>query len=799
MQQLLSALGSIGTSTWEMFLLLAPLFLLGLLIAGLLHIFISARRIQKWMGAGGLKSVATSAAFGVPLPICSCGVVPVAIALRQKGASRPATLSFLITTPESGTDSILVTWALMGPIMAVMRPAISFLTAVIGGIFAIGMLRDPDTPEGEQGADDTLAHHEHHGHDHHDADEDFIGFGGLLLAARIATVREWRRFRDWRLLSTWYKPAIIERVAPAPVKPLPENVPGLSAIGRKVFRYAFIEMADDILFSLVIGILLGGILMVALPADLALYGLGGGVLPYVIMLAAGVPLYMCASASTPIAAALVAKGLSPGAALVFLLTGPATNTATIIMLTQRFGKRFVGIYLGAIVVVSIAGGILFDYLALALGFRVVPTLDATGSGLISFLEWTGALLLLALIVWRFWRGAASAGYFDMLTNLRSLAGKLSGLGDQVRMASFLSPRSRVVKIGAPLLLVLYLATGFFKVPPGAVGYGLLFGRVVWKDLPPGLHYVPPRPFGRTDIWHINFPRRIYVGVLPSAVPWAKPGQTAKPKSSTAAASQPGQWHMPGNWLAQKTAQTEYFSGDEGFVEMVFAIHYIVTDPYTYFYRIASQEHMISHYVQTVAREIIAESEHEPVMMDRRAEVETLLLDDLQGHMDHASGHHTETHGRGGEGTSLGVRIISAKIIDVHPPKEVAAAFRDLASAKKDRETYILKAARFRVETLPRARGNAAVEVKRAKARAESERAKAAGLTQGFIAQAEVVAKNRDILQDLLWFESSERALAGREKFILPSGSPLQGLTLWHERNASGRGPAKRGHQKRDEK
>ncbi len=426
MQQLLSALGSILADTWGMFLLLAPLFLLGLLIAGLLHVFISARRIQKWMGAADLKSVATSAAFGAPLPICSCAVVPVAIALRQKGASRPATLSFLITTPESGADSIFVTWALMGPIMAVMRPVISFLTAIIGGIFAIGMLRDPGAPAGETDDDETPAIH---CRDCHDVDEDVIGLGGLLLAARITALREWRRFRDWRPLSAWYKPAIIEREAPPPVKPLREAVPRLSAIGRKIFRYAFIEMADDILFSLVVGILLGGILMAALPADLGHYGLGGGVLPYAVMLAVGAPLYMCASASTPIAAALVAKGLSPGAALVFLLTGPATNTATIIMLSQRFGKRFVGIYLGAIVAVSIAGGILFDYLAFALGFRVVPTWGATGSGLISFLEWAGALLLLALIIWRFWRGAASAGFFDMLTNLRTLAGKVSGPGD----------------------------------------------------------------------------------------------------------------------------------------------------------------------------------------------------------------------------------------------------------------------------------------------------------------------------------------------------------------------------------
>ena len=143
---------------WSSFLLLAPMLLLGLFLSGLIHVFISRQAILRWLRHDSLASVATSSAIGVPVPLCSCSVVPVVAEMRRKGASRSSCMSFLITAPETGADSILVTNAFFGFVVAVVRPFISFLTAVVAGIFCIGMIRD--------GQDERLIDDDDHGHDH---------------------------------------------------------------------------------------------------------------------------------------------------------------------------------------------------------------------------------------------------------------------------------------------------------------------------------------------------------------------------------------------------------------------------------------------------------------------------------------------------------------------------------------------------------------------------------------------------------------------------------------------------------
>ncbi len=352
---------------WEIFLLLAPLMLIGLLMAGMLHILIPRHIIQRLMGGKGLLSVITSAAFGIPLPICSCGIVPIAIELRRKGASKPSTMSFLITTPESGTDSILITWGLLGPFMAIARPIASFFSALLAGVFAIGLLRDSD--ENGSGKQDETGCHDHcqidKEHDSFDNQEDYVG---------------------------------------------------ISQIFKRIWSYAFKEMADEIVFSLLVGLLLTGLIIVAFPDNLAMYGLEKGIIPMLIMLAASVPLYMCASASTPIAAALIVKGISPGAAMVFLLAGPATNAATIVMLTRQFGGRFVRIYLACIIAGALISGYVFDYLLVLSGIHIVPAMSMDSHSIIGTFQWISALLLIALMVWRFWNGAARTGIKDLSNN-----------------------------------------------------------------------------------------------------------------------------------------------------------------------------------------------------------------------------------------------------------------------------------------------------------------------------------------------------------------------------------------------
>ena len=400
--EFLGILASFFDFLWSSFLLLAPMLLLGLFLSGLIHVFISRQAILRWLRDDSLKSVTTSSAIGVPVPLCSCSVVPVVAEMRRKGASRSACMSFLITAPETGADSILVTNAFFGFVVAIVRPVISFITAVVAGIFCIGLIKD-DRDEAK--ASD---------HDHcHDCDHDH-GSHQALIADRDDCYVSPSQLKV--LLVNWLKG---NATSDPPSGEVPTDDQGLDfkKLVKHVFRYGFIEIADDILFALLVGVALGGVLFLAIPSDLMSNEYARW-LSYPIMVLIGIPLYICASASTPIAAALVAKGVSPGAALIFLMTGPATNTGTIAIIVSQFGTRFASIYVVAVIAVTVILGIAIDVLLLAAGLTISVNLDASHSPAIQLLQWGSALLLIALMVWRFRAGALRTGYEDMLFNLR---------------------------------------------------------------------------------------------------------------------------------------------------------------------------------------------------------------------------------------------------------------------------------------------------------------------------------------------------------------------------------------------
>ena len=409
---------------WTSFLLLGPMLLLGLLLSGLIHVLISREAILKWLRHDSLKSISTAAAIGVPIPLCSCSVVPVVAEMRRKGASRSSCMSFLITAPETGADSILVTHAFFGPVAAVARPVISFITAVVTGIFCIGLIRDDDSADGQRSQHTGRSHDSCH-HDGHTpliaGQEDCYVAPAQILAALRRTLA--RLARPKRI--SWLKPAFY-RKAPTPMPASKEAADSEEAadldfrhIARHVLRYGFVEVADDILFALLVGVALGGLFYLAIPSDLMAHEYARWV-AYPVMVLVGVPLYICASASTPIAAALVAKGFSPGAALIFLMTGPATNTGTIAVIVSQFGARFASIYVGVVVAVTVILGIAIDALLLGMGWSLAVNLDASDSPAIAILQWTGALGLIALIVWRFRAGALASGWHDFLSNLRPM-------------------------------------------------------------------------------------------------------------------------------------------------------------------------------------------------------------------------------------------------------------------------------------------------------------------------------------------------------------------------------------------
>ena len=422
---------------WMSLLLLGPMLLLGLFLSGLIHVLISRAAILKWLRRDSLGSAATAAAIGVPMPLCSCSVVPVVAEMRRKGASRSSCMSFLITAPETGADSVLVTHAFFGFAAAVARPVVSFITAVVAGIFCIGLIREDDREprHGDGAVHDHDDEHEHDVHEHDDhtplipgRDDCYVAPAEIMASLRRApaTVGKSKPV-SWRK-PAFHRGTVVQGDA-ASAPPSKEALPGqrltFKAVAKHVLRYGFVEVADDILFALLVGVALGGLLYLAIPSDLMANEYARW-LAYPVMVLIGVPLYICASASTPIAAALVTKGFSPGAALVFLMTGPATNTGTIAIIVSQFGSRFASIYVSVVIVVTVILGIAIDALLLLAGWSLTVNLDASDSTAIAFLQWSGALGLIALAAWRFRAGAFTSGYQDLLSNLKPVAAPFKG-------------------------------------------------------------------------------------------------------------------------------------------------------------------------------------------------------------------------------------------------------------------------------------------------------------------------------------------------------------------------------------
>ena len=309
---------------------IAPYLFIGLAFAGLLNIFFKKDLIAKHLGKGNFLSVIKAALLGVPLPLCSCGVIPTALYLRKEKASRGATLSFLISTPQTGVDSIIATYGMMGPIFAIFRPLAAFITGIIGGIMANYFFKDEK--------------------------KNAVPKGDNYTSCSIA----------------------------------PPSTNFFSKI-KNMIRYAFVDFLDDISIQLTIGIILAGIISYVIPDNFfANYG-GDGIGGMLIMILIGIPLYVCATGSIPIAMSLIAKGISPGAAFVFLVAGPATNAATITLIANSMGKKVVAIYLSVISVFAILGGFALNYI-----FKITKT-PLNFSAMSHTKEFTPLLLILTLL------------------------------------------------------------------------------------------------------------------------------------------------------------------------------------------------------------------------------------------------------------------------------------------------------------------------------------------------------------------------------------------------------------------
>jgi uncharacterized membrane protein YraQ (UPF0718 family) len=334
-------------ASWGMLQQASIYILFGLLVGGMLKMFLSPAYVAAHLGNGRFSSVFKAALLGIPIPLCSCGVLPAATSLKKQGANNGATTAFLISTPESGVDSISITWALLDPIMTVARPVSAFISAFVAGC-AENFFNPPGKTQQarpdlscpiDNCCDGTDCPPDEHKHHH-----------GLFEKLKIGT------------------------------------------------RYAATDLWADLAGWFFVGILLAGLISVLVPDAIIAKYLGGGIGSMLLMLTFGIPLYICATASTPIAAAFITKGVSPGTALVFLLVGPATNVTSLSVLVGLLGKRATILYLTSIAVISVLCGLAVDAIYLTFGISAVAAVGQAAEVLPGWMMLSATLLLLALSI-----------------------------------------------------------------------------------------------------------------------------------------------------------------------------------------------------------------------------------------------------------------------------------------------------------------------------------------------------------------------------------------------------------------
>ena len=333
------------SSLWHLLLQTAPWLLLGLLVAGLIKALIPSDTVAKWLGGRGVGAILRAALVGTPLPLCSCSVLPAAVAIRRAGASRGATVSFLVATPENGVDSIALSYALLGPFMTIARLVAALLSAVFAGLLtnfvetrAEKESQSKDTSfTPKKDIDGFSCHEEASGPEN-------IASCGCEAAANQGDS------------------------APLPTVSLPRKLIG-------GLHYAVTDLYADIVVWLVIGIVFAGVVNVLVPpGELAAWGSG---LPAMLaMLLVGIPMYICATASTPVAAALLLAGVSPGTILVFLLVGPATNIASFGIVRRELGSHTATCYLVAIAAGTLGLGLATDACVHAFNLDIVAETTA---------------------------------------------------------------------------------------------------------------------------------------------------------------------------------------------------------------------------------------------------------------------------------------------------------------------------------------------------------------------------------------------------------------------------------------
>ena len=679
-----SLLSAIFWETLWVFYEASIYLLVGFFVAGLLHVYLPANLIARHLGRNDVRSVGLAALFGAPIPLCSCGVLPAAASLQKQGAGRAPLVSFLISTPETGADSVALTYGLMGPVMAVVRPVVAVATALFAGIASIGVKEDtggaqPDAAAGDDDCAEAAAPQDA-------CDGDYAPGAGAPSQAR-------------RFLHS--------------------------------LRYGFTSVLDDIALSLLAGMVLTGILAGLLPDNFfdEVLGWGSGIMPMLAMIVVGLPLYLCASASTPIAAALMAKGLSPGAALVFLLVGPATNLATMTVVGQLLGRRHLAVYLGAIVFVSLAAGLLVDA-TLADFIQAVPFGDLGHDSDVFFaVKALSAVALVLLLCWSFARKGFLALWRETSRQLLQTVRALAALHPR----NLLRGPVLAAVLGIALLAAVPGVT--LLVEPGQRGVVQRFGRVVAADLEPGLYFHLPPPFGSGTAVDVALIRQVTVGFR-GAVNGARP---------------------------VLDEQAFYLTADGNVIDIRAAVQYRVREPAVYALGVEETPAVV---LGLARRELVSLLSRKPIdriyTVDRRS-TERELRDRLAARI---------------AALGIGSEILDVRLLDVHAPGRVHDAFRDVASALEDRQRDIHVATGGATQSTVAAAGEAERITQRAEGRAVREVKVAEGRAAAFRQTAAAHAASPAVTEARLYLEALERSLEMPRKYVYMPGAGGGDVDLW---------------------
>ncbi len=703
-----------------------PYLLVGFFIAGVLKVLIPEKLIYRHLGQDNLKSVFWASAFGVPIPLCSCSVIPTAISLKRSGASKGATTSFLISTPETGVDSIGVTWALMDPIMTIVRPLSALVTAFFSGAFVNKIVRkgwDDQPDEKEMAKLEESTCHDDHGHDHgHDHDHDHShgddGEGKKSCCHEDPEPEAKAKFNP------------VEAVT-------------------KSTRYAFGTLMADLTPWFILGFIVAGLITLIVPDDFFGNTLPNGWMSMVAMLFIGIPLYICATASTPVAAALIAKGLDPGAALILLLAGPATNIATIAVVRGFLGRRVLYTYLGSIALFSMLFGFGLNAFYSWLGTTPRTTITSMdGMQATPFAQLTGIILLVLL-----------AYHAHKLGLARTWGGKLRKMFLPMGVDLGSKPMKMV---GVLVIVLLYASTGMSSVKSGQTGFLMSFGRLVRTVDEPGLVMHAPLPFARVEIvQHDRLRAESIVG--PSKALSTDPAETALRMSQAAA--------------------TEVLTADDNLLKCTYAAHYTVNDVEAFHFTTEDPGEMVRAFMEAALREVVLQRSADSLLIGSRTDVQDLMRAHMQKRLD-------ELHS--------GVAIVSVEIDEVHASSDanVHYAFRDVASSLEDKQRYVQQALEYQNRRMADAAAQVKVTVEAARADAVVTLETARGEANAFNELRAAFEQNSEANYLRLRLEAIEKWLTdkklvlvldpGRRAVPLPStsnnnapvfGSPPPSLSL----------------------